>query len=82
MRVIEHPGHTYGGFVPYFSERGLTFLMVMSRLCFQTNFDDMKECDALESIKTIVGCEFARNIPNTTSWDGWPSSAVTWLTLP
>jgi hypothetical protein len=21
---FEHPGHTYGGFVPYFSERGMT----------------------------------------------------------
>jgi hypothetical protein len=45
------------------------FMMVMGRLSFATNFDDMKECDALKSKKTVVGCEFARNIPNTTSWD-------------
>jgi hypothetical protein len=43
------------------------FMMLMGRLCFTTNFDDMKECNALESNKIIVGCEFARNIPNTTS---------------
>jgi hypothetical protein len=24
------------------------FMMAMGRLCFETNFDDMKECDALE----------------------------------
>jgi hypothetical protein len=29
---------------------------VMVRLCFATNFDDMKECDALKSNKTIAGC--------------------------
>jgi hypothetical protein len=43
------------------------FMKVMGRLYFTTNFDAMKECDALESNKTIAGCEFARNIPNTTS---------------
>jgi hypothetical protein len=43
------------------------FMMVMGRLCFAANFDAMKECDALESNKTVAGCEFARNIPNTTS---------------
>jgi hypothetical protein len=37
--------------------------MVMGRLCFATNFDDMKECDALKSNKIVVGYEFARNIP-------------------
>jgi hypothetical protein len=42
-------------------------MMLMGRLCFTTNFDDMKECNAPESNKIIVGCEFARNIPNTTS---------------
>jgi hypothetical protein len=45
------------------------FMMVMGRLSFATNFDDMKECDALKSNKTVAGCEFARNIPNTTCWD-------------
>jgi hypothetical protein len=42
------------------------FMMVMGKLCLATNFDDMKECDALESNKIVAGCEFARNIPNTT----------------
>jgi hypothetical protein len=42
-------------------------MMVMGRLCFATKLDVMKECDAPESNKTIAGCEFARNIPNTTS---------------
>jgi hypothetical protein len=45
------------------------FMMVIGRLRFATNFDDIKECDALESNKLVVGCEFAGNIPNTTSWD-------------
>jgi hypothetical protein len=53
------------------------FMMVMGRLCFAINFDAMRECDAPESNKTVAGCEFARNIPNTTSWDCWASSAVT-----
>jgi hypothetical protein len=43
------------------------FMMVMDRSCFATNFDDMKECDALKSNKTVAGCEFVRIIPNTTS---------------
>jgi hypothetical protein len=58
------------------------FMMVMGKLCLAANFDDMKECDAPESNKIIAGCEFARNIPNTTSWDCWASLTVTWLTLP
>jgi hypothetical protein len=45
------------------------FMMLMGRLCFATNFDDTKECDALKSNKIVVGYEFARNIPNITSWD-------------
>jgi hypothetical protein len=49
------------------------FMMVIGRLCFATNFDDMKECDALESNKIVAGCEFARKIPNTTCWDCWAS---------
>jgi hypothetical protein len=40
------------------------FMRVMGRLCFATNFGD-----APGSNKTIAGCEFARNIPNNTSWD-------------
>jgi hypothetical protein len=31
------------------------FMMVIGRLCFATNFDDMKECDALESNKLLQG---------------------------
>jgi hypothetical protein len=58
------------------------FMMVMGKLCFATNLDVMKEWDVLESNKTAVGCEFARNIPNTTSWACLASSAVTWLILP
>jgi hypothetical protein len=53
------------------------FMMVMGRLCFATNFDDMKEYDAPESNIIIVGCEFVGNIPNTTSLDYWASSVVT-----
>jgi hypothetical protein len=49
------------------------FMMVIGRLCFATNFDDMKECDALESNKIVAGCEFARKIPSTTCWDCWAS---------
>jgi hypothetical protein len=57
------------------------FMMVMGRLCFARNFDDMKECDAPESNKIVAECEFERNIPNTTSCDCWASSRVTWLTF-
>jgi hypothetical protein len=53
------------------------FIMVMGRLYFATNFDDLKECDALKSNKIVAGCEFASNIPNITSWDCWASPAVT-----
>jgi hypothetical protein len=31
------------------------------------NDDDIKECDAPESNKTVTGCELARKIPNTMS---------------
>jgi hypothetical protein len=53
------------------------FMMVMGRLCFATNFDDMKKCDDLKSNKTIAWCESTRNIPGTISWDCWASSVVT-----
>jgi hypothetical protein len=43
------------------------FMMVIGRLCFATNFDDMKECDAPESNTMVAGCEFVGNIPNTMS---------------
>jgi hypothetical protein len=42
------------------------FMIVMGSLCFTTNDDDIKECDAPKSNKTVAGCELARNIPNTT----------------
>jgi hypothetical protein len=42
-------------------------MIVMGSWCFTINDDDIKECDALKSNKTVVGCELARNIPNTTS---------------
>jgi hypothetical protein len=35
------------------------FMMAMGRLCFTTNIDHMKECDAPKSNKVIAGCEFA-----------------------
>jgi hypothetical protein len=43
------------------------FMFAISRLCFATKLDVMNECDALESNKTVAGCELVRNIPNTTS---------------
>jgi hypothetical protein len=43
------------------------FMFVIGRLCFTTKLDVMNECDAPKSNKTIIGCELARNIPNTTS---------------
>jgi hypothetical protein len=39
----------------------------MGSWCLNTNDDDIKECDAPESNKTVAWCELARNIPNTTS---------------
>jgi hypothetical protein len=44
------------------------FMIVIGRLYFATKLDDMNECDALESNKTVARCELARNIPNITSW--------------
>jgi hypothetical protein len=44
------------------------FMVAIGRLCFATKLDDMKECEALESNKIVVGCEFARNIHSTTFW--------------
>jgi hypothetical protein len=41
--------------------------MVMGKLYLATNFVDMKEYYAPESIKIVTGCEFPRNIPNATS---------------
>jgi hypothetical protein len=52
------------------------FMIAIGRLCFATNLDDMKECDAPESNKIVAGYEFARNILNTT-WACRASSAVT-----
>jgi hypothetical protein len=43
------------------------FMIVMDSWCLTTNDDDIKECNAPESNKTVVECELARNIPNTTS---------------
>jgi hypothetical protein len=43
------------------------FMIVMGSWCLTTNDDDIKECDVPESNKTVVGCELARNIPNTMS---------------
>jgi hypothetical protein len=43
------------------------FMIVMGSWCLTTNDDDIKECDAPESNKTVAGSELARNIPNTTS---------------
>jgi hypothetical protein len=44
------------------------FMVVIDRLYFAAKLDDMNECDASESNKTITGCELGRNIPNITSW--------------
>jgi hypothetical protein len=42
------------------------FMIVMGSRCLTTNNNDIKECDAPESNKTVAWCELARNIPNTT----------------
>jgi hypothetical protein len=44
------------------------FMVAIGMLCFATMLHVMNECDALESNKTVAGCELVRNIPNTTSW--------------
>jgi hypothetical protein len=58
------------------------FIIDMGRWYFATNVDDIKECDAPESNKTIAGCELVKNIPSTTSWACWDFLVATWLTLP
>jgi hypothetical protein len=45
----------------------LCFMVAMDRLYFATKLDDMKECNAPKSNKTVAGCELARSIVNTTS---------------
>jgi hypothetical protein len=42
-------------------------MVAIDRVRFATKLDDMKECEAPESNKSVVGCELARNIPSTTS---------------
>jgi hypothetical protein len=42
-------------------------MVAMDRLYFATKLDDMKECNAPKSNKTVAGCELARSIVNTTS---------------
>jgi hypothetical protein len=44
------------------------FMIVIGRLYFVIKFDDVNECDAPESNKTVTGCELIRNILNITSW--------------
>jgi hypothetical protein len=43
------------------------FMIVMGIWYLTTNDDDIKECVAPESNKTVAGCELVRNILNTTS---------------
>jgi hypothetical protein len=43
------------------------FMIVMGSWCLTTNDDDIKECDAPESNKTVAGSELIGNIPNATS---------------
>jgi hypothetical protein len=43
------------------------FIIDMGRWYFVTNVDDIKECDAPESNKTITGCELAKSIPSIMS---------------
>jgi hypothetical protein len=43
------------------------FIIDMGRWYIATNVDHIKECDAPESNKTIVGYEHAKNIPRTMS---------------
>lgn len=57
-------------------------MVATGNLCFSTNLDDMKECDAPESNKMVAEWELAGNVPNTTSDASWASSVVTWLILP
>jgi hypothetical protein len=44
------------------------FMFAIGKLCFTTKLHVMNECDDPELNKTVVGCELARNIPNTTTW--------------
>ena len=42
-------------------------MVAIGKLYFATKLADMNECDAPESNRIIAGCEFAKNIPYTTS---------------
>jgi hypothetical protein len=71
LMAILIAGHIYLVFISPPGELTIMvyFMMVMGQFCLATNFDDMNECNASKSNKIVAGCEFARNIPNTTSWD-------------
>jgi hypothetical protein len=55
LMAILIAGHTCLAFLSPLGELTIMvyFMMVMARLCFATNFYDMQECDALESIKLL-----------------------------
>jgi len=63
-----------------FVNRG--FFKTVGMPCLVTNFDDMKECDALESNNTVAEAELIINLPRTTSGVSSASYAVTWLIWP
>jgi hypothetical protein len=44
------------------------FIIDMGRWYYAIDAEDVKECDAPKSNKTVVGCELAKNTPSTTSW--------------
>jgi hypothetical protein len=55
-------------FISPFGEpiRKCVFIELIGILCFATNCSVLNECDAPESIKTVVGTEFTGNVPSTT----------------
>ena len=50
-------------------------------LCVLTNASDMKECEALESKRTVAGVELTLNVPSMTSGSASVVSIDTWFTF-
>jgi hypothetical protein len=57
LMAILTVGHIYLVFISPAGELTIMvyLMMVMGKLCFATNLDVMKECDAPESNKTVAG---------------------------
>ena len=57
------------------------FIAIKGMLCVLTNAYEIKECEALESKRTLAGIELMLNVPIITSGAPTTVSGATWFTL-